>query len=274
MNCKTCRPLLDDYIESEADEKNSRSIAFHLNECSACSSVYKSLKNEQEAYLRYFAEIETRTNLWANIQSEIVKDEQERAASTGIFAFCEARYKFGGWPMRKLAILAPALLAIVTVGVAVLMLSNLKETPSASVTKTGQNISFSKAEPVGSPDQLSLPEAAPATRFSGSRPKAVSLTLGTPKAKRPQTKAIPADALYAESEYLKAIASLTHEIRKKNSDLSQQNLQYQSSLQMVDDAIRKTRRALKNNPDNPLTVQYLTSAYARKVDLLRAVTEN
>jgi hypothetical protein len=42
----------------------------------------------------------------------------------------------------------------------------------------------------------------------------------------------------------------------------------------IDNTIAETRRAVRENPDDPIALQYMLSAYAKKIDVLREVARS
>ena len=46
---------------------------------------------------------------------------------------------------------------------------------------------------------------------------------------------------------------------------------FDSALSDIDRTIQETRQVVRRNPEDPVALQYLLSAYARKVDTLRAM---
>jgi len=77
----------------------------------------------------------------------------------------------------------------------------------------------------------------------------------------------------AEQEYLSAIKILSLDIKRRQAFISPALLsQLKTVLAEVDRTIAATRRAAREQPRDPVAVQYLASAYEKKVDLLRDVT--
>ena len=77
----------------------------------------------------------------------------------------------------------------------------------------------------------------------------------------------------AEQEYLSAIETLSRDINGRRAFISPALLsQFERALTEVDRNIAATRRVAREQPRDPLAVQYLASAYEKKVELLREVT--
>ena len=77
----------------------------------------------------------------------------------------------------------------------------------------------------------------------------------------------------AEQEYLSAIEVLSRDVKRRRSRISPALLsQLKTTLAEVDRNIAATRRVAREQPGDPFAVQYLASAYEKKVELLREVT--
>jgi hypothetical protein len=77
----------------------------------------------------------------------------------------------------------------------------------------------------------------------------------------------------AEQQYLSAIDILSRDIKRRRAFISPVLLsQLETALTDVDRNIAATRRAAREQPRDPVAVQYLVLAYEKKVELLREVT--
>jgi D-ribose pyranose/furanose isomerase RbsD len=79
----------------------------------------------------------------------------------------------------------------------------------------------------------------------------------------------------AERQYEAAIAVLSSDIKRRRMQLSPNLIsQLEQSLPEIDRTIHETRRAVREQPNDAVAVQYMTSAYSKKIELLRAVAGN
>jgi hypothetical protein len=79
----------------------------------------------------------------------------------------------------------------------------------------------------------------------------------------------------AEQKYLAAIALLSRDANRRRSRLDSEALaQFDQTLAAVDRAIAGTRRVARGRPDDPVAVQYMLAAYAKKVDVLRQMVSD
>jgi hypothetical protein len=77
----------------------------------------------------------------------------------------------------------------------------------------------------------------------------------------------------AEQKYIAAIAILSRDVSKKRSGMDPMvAARFDAALGEIDKTIAETRRAVRNNPDDPIALQYMLSAYSKKVDTLREMS--
>jgi phage gp29-like protein len=77
----------------------------------------------------------------------------------------------------------------------------------------------------------------------------------------------------AEKKYLSAIALLTRDAEQRPSRLdSETRAKLNGALVAVNRTILSTRKAVQQNPNDPLAVQYMLSAYEKKVDVLKEMS--
>jgi hypothetical protein len=68
---------------------------------------------------------------------------------------------------------------------------------------------------------------------------------------------------------------LTRDIKRRGAKSSSDTLlQAQPALTDLDRTIENTRRAAREQPQNPVAIQYMTTAYAKKIEMLRTMAEN
>jgi predicted Zn-dependent protease len=77
----------------------------------------------------------------------------------------------------------------------------------------------------------------------------------------------------AEQKYVTAIAMLSRDVNRKRSQLDPIMLaRFDSALGDIDRTIKDTRRVVRENPEDPIALQYLLAAYSKKVDVLRGMS--
>lgn len=86
-----------------------------------------------------------------------------------------------------------------------------------------------------------------------------------------------ADRLVREAElkYMAAIRLLTHDVSRRRSRLTpDERARFEQTLAAVDHAIADTRRAARERPRDPVAVQYMLTAYAKKVEVLSEMSRH
>jgi type VI protein secretion system component VasF len=76
----------------------------------------------------------------------------------------------------------------------------------------------------------------------------------------------------AEQKYVAAIAMLSRDVNRRRSQLEpEMAARFERTLAAVDRTIADTRRAARQHPGDPVAAQYMLTAYAKKVDVLREI---
>ena len=79
----------------------------------------------------------------------------------------------------------------------------------------------------------------------------------------------------AEQKYMAAIRLLTHDVSRRRSRLTpDERARFEQTLAAVDHAIADTRRAARERPRDPVAVQYMLTAYAKKVEVLSEMSRH
>ncbi len=74
----------------------------------------------------------------------------------------------------------------------------------------------------------------------------------------------------AESKYLAAIRMLSEDVNRKRTNLDPQvAARFDETLATIDRSIAETRRTVLQQRNDPVAVQYMLSAYAKKVEVMR-----
>jgi hypothetical protein len=74
----------------------------------------------------------------------------------------------------------------------------------------------------------------------------------------------------AESKYLAAIRLLSEDVNRKRTNLDPQvAARFDETLATIDRSIAETRRTVLQQRNDPVAVQYMLSAYAKKVEVMR-----
>lgn len=290
MKCEDCQKVIEEYFDGELEERASIEVRAHLMNCEECAQQLESLNDEQNVYALYVRDVEVSPALWTGIAARI--DEEKSGLKGSLIT---------KWRRQLAAIfatprLSPALtfaLLILSVGATAGIMKYMQsrsasnqpvaqkqpENPQPAppkvidqpAQKTGgkedltvenDNEQFARGD---EKDEDKLPPAyRSADRFESKR-AAVTGTKGFPYEKSP-------DQLVREAEqkYRAAIALLARDAKQRRTLLEPDvRERFEQTLAAVDRTISETRRAARRQPDDPVAVQYMLSAYAKKVEVLR-----
>lgn len=288
MKCENCILMLDAYIEQELPEIEYAKVAAHLTDCAGCTDFCHELEKEQEIYWEYFAAVGAKPDLWSGVRSEIeraqpVKRQKIRDLLAGMIY-----PKSFGLP----ALVSPALILLGSIVFAIFIYTY---SPTENLVTDHTVLQDQNPAPAQSfPDEQGAkktPESikdatdkkddyqkAPPRAVNHVATRSVSPGQKTPfgrsgKLKPPPRVTVIDEVAAAEREYMRAIAVLTRDIARKKTNPEQQ-AQFKQLLEPLDRAISKTRRALTARPGNPVVIQYMTTAFSRKIEFLRTIAEN
>lgn len=272
MKCEEFLSMIEEYFDGEMDEKNSRLVAAHIAACGACALEYDRLGREQELYTSYEREVDVTPALWAGVQARI---REERADQTGSVR----QWLTGFFSAPRLSLVATAALVVIAVGATIGVMSYLSSrNQSGGVSigdQTARNNPPSNSNTQGGTDNQKPDDVTPpAPENGGTQPPAV---LTKPPA-RAGAKAKPTPEQLvreAEQKYVAAIALLSKEVNQRRTELDPSVLaQFDSALAAIDRTIEDTRRAVRQSPNDPIALQYMLAAYAKKVDVLREMAND
>ncbi|MEN3331282.1 MAG: hypothetical protein V7641_647 [Blastocatellia bacterium] len=292
MKCEACQSVLEEYFDGELAAKPSAEISAHLAGCAACAAVHAELQQEHGIYAAYERGIDVTPDLWAGIAARL-KTEKTALPETSLTA------RWRDWFARRFAMphISPAFAAamvILAIGLTVVVMSYLQSRNAnnngngAIATKdpndaggANRNGAVSPAPKQGdegskpnlatNPDQQNKPiEDKPLVEKSKLAPqKQVVATFRKPQAPPDPMKLVRE----AEQKYLAAIAILSQDVSRHRSQIDPAVLaRFDSALSDIDRTIQETRQIVRRNPDDPVALQYLLGAYAKKVDTLRAMS--
>ena len=280
MKCEDYRILIEDYVDGALDQKAAARVTAHTASCGECASFYQEMSREQEVYARYQRDVEVSPALWASIETRI---KQERSSQPeGLISRLREQLA-GVFSAPRLSPAFAALLVIVAIGVTVFVMSRLNTSRPKQIAQGNDNTS------VSTPDQNKnasvpapkAPEDANDSTVATVPPGGASDPLKTPAPvvnpkSRTSVALTPAQLVRdAEQKYLAAIAMLSRDVNRRRSQLDPMMLaRFDASLSEIDRTISETRLVARQNPGDPIALQYLLAAYSKKVDVLREMTND
>jgi hypothetical protein len=291
MKCEECLPLLELYSDGELSAPEAGAVAAHLGACAPCSARLQSLRDEQALYLRYECDPSESPAFWdgvlANIRAEKARPPEAPAA----------------WHRRRLAALlsslsaprfsptltAALLLVAVVLTAAVMRYFGPREEPPRQHAEAGKD-GGGVSPPPRKTDELAARTQEPDRegRAIADGPEALKgrdvlkkagVVAESKRARKAQTlevsEASP-DKLVrdAEQKYLAAIRILSRDLGRQRTRMDPDTLaRFDRTLGVIDKSIAETRAAARRHPRDPVAVQYMLAAYAKKVEVLRDMAQ-
>lgn len=302
MKCQECEKFLEEFMDGELDARAGAAVEAHLASCKTCANAYDALLSEQNIYAAYERDIEVSPQMWGGVEARL------RAGATGgevgllqkISAWLAPIFTA---PRFSPALTAALVLLAIALTVGVMKFTGSREHSSTEIARHDQLNSGAKpamitthteampppvesstpapvASPTSKPDDKPDQKSSPENRKSpiNEQHKRVNETL-TGGAQIQQAKNVVSNTgeqtpeqlvREAEQRYLAAIQLLKRDVASKRSHLDALTAaRFDESLASIDRSIAETRRAVQQHADDPIAAQYMLSAYAKKVEVLR-----
>lgn len=273
MKCNDCLLLLEEYFDGELDVKQTQSINSHLFGCSACSKEYKMLEKENSIYKNYERNITMNPELCSLIEDKVIKP-QKQVSWWKNFVNNLSLPNF-------VPVSVAATVILVTVIATVMLMKNFSSVnvnpnPIASITpiNTKENIvEYSIKNFENNIESTGV--NALENKMGNELTNVLSPKIVISKANKRNKVNDPAQKLIQEAteKYVTAIKILSKDAKKNYQQLpSEVKASFDKSLKAIDENIAQTRRAMGQNPNNPIIAQYMLAAYAKKVEVLQEIT--
>jgi hypothetical protein len=300
---------LEEFLDGELDARRAAEMGAHLAACRACAAAYERLLDEQAIYATYERDLEvTPQALWAGVAARITAEgsREQSPAGAGLFqrvrawlapAFVAPRFS----PAMTAAMM---LLAIGATAVVMRYINSQPVQPRDLAGDTRPNITATPSSIVRQPTPEATPTPAlPAPQNGESVDDVKVQPNGREKTRQPETPrkrdaerkpAVPSNdpaqllaaghngemlrrqraterlVREAESKYLAAIKMLSEDVNRKRTQLDPQvAARFDETLAAIDRSIAETRRTVLRQRNDPVAVQYMLSAYAKKVEVMR-----
>lgn len=282
MRCDDCQLVIEEYFDGELNEQTALRVRRHLDGCPLCLGVLQNLTAEQAVYVAGRSEIQIRPDLWSGVRARLAF-EQHAEPSRPLRRL--QTWLSSAFVLPRISGSAAVALVILAVGLTVLLMRyldrSLGDRPLTSVSESAP-----KAAPAPQEEQAML-ERGPAAKgprvsLEGRQNTGTKATVESIAAERKsksvsrrvetiaKTKTPEQLVREAELKYLTAIAMLSRTVERKRARLDVATLaKLEQALASIDRTIADTRKAVRQHPDDPVAVQYMLTAYAKKVDVLR-----
>ncbi len=275
MKCEECRPLIEEYLDRELNEPATANVTKHLDDCDSCARLARNLGAEREMYSRYEPDIQVTPALWAGIQTRIATD-QFVPKPTG-FAWLISTLKealavprLSGWATAALVLLA---IGSTAVFMKFMQRESVVRRPESQVAVQSPSPTQETAQQVSSP--LISGHTTPGTTPERRKRRTAVVGVRTNEVDKEARPAIGPKTPHqlvreAEQKYIAAISMLSRSAARKRSQMDPVTLEkLDRAIVAINRTIAGTRKAVREHPDDPIAVQYMLTAYARKVDVLR-----
>jgi hypothetical protein len=305
MKCEDCLAIIEEYFDAELKEQESAKVAEHLTACGICNEVYQSLEQEQQVYTHYQRDIEVSPALWQAVQASIKQQaaRQDSIQPEGVVARLR-RFFTETFHAPRFSPALAAMLVVVAVGATVLVMNYVNSQSGRPIVADANNngattnpanngnktpeanngvVAGGNSNSVPDNNKQEIAPVPSPEREPGVKPNLVkppksyanNLQVAVNNKVESAQPRVTAEALLrdAEQKYIKAIAILQRDFDKRRSKLDPQLVaKLDASLANIDRTIEDTRKAMRRNSDDPIAVQYMLTAYAKKVEVLRDIT--
>lgn len=283
MKCEDYLPIIESYVDGELDSQMAQRVRTHLAMCDSCQDFVSELRQEQEVYAIYKREVDITPALWAAVAARIEKERPVR--SSGLFESV-SKWITGLMGTPRLSPALAAALILATIGTTIVMMKYLnspetnqtRQVAEATVPSATQEHKGEQPK-IGGEQPPKTNEAIPAPTGSETvNPNEVRKTPERPKVVKQPSKPAPSPEQLvreAEQKYLSAIAILEKDVSRSKSKLDPMMVvRFEKAMVEIDNTIAETRRAVRENPEDPIALQYMLSAYAKKMDVLREIARS
>jgi hypothetical protein len=282
MKCEESLILLEEYFDGELDDETAGMVSAHVASCLVCKAEVQQLSFEDRVYQKYERGVEPSAELWAGVRARIAEEAPLPHSSVwerwqlGISNLLSVRF--------NLAFSAALVFSAVIGTVAVMKYLDKGQTPGP-VALVPDKPAETKPTIVIDPKP---PTPAATSALAGVASKGRELRRSITRVRPASAMAVKPDGLNensagsktpsqlvraAEQNYLSAIAMLTRDVKQRPAQIdTETRAKLDGALASIDRTILATRKAVRKNPNDPMAVQYMLTAYARKVDVLKEMT--
>lgn len=309
MKCEACTTsALEELFDGELDEPRAAEMNAHLAACQACALRYDELLDEGALYTSYRRDVEVTPQMWAGVAARIASEEKPRGGGASLLEKARVWLATVLVAPRFSPVLTAALMLLAIGATATVMkyLNSQTATPPAAANIAGGQGTTATPDQrnIVQPAPDATPNVAPTA--PEKQETALSAESNTPRERKDVEKpdrrrgiepqrnlAVPVNAerdlqaaqnsdqlrrqratarlvREAESKYVAAIKLLSEDVNRKRTRLDPQvAARFDETLATIDRSIAETRRTVLKHGNDPVAVQYMLSAYAKKVEVMR-----
>jgi hypothetical protein len=295
MNCQEFLTVIEEYLDDELESQDARRVRAHISICLGCAQVYEEFYSAQEFLLSNQRLVHARPELWSAVHEKIKQEKAHRGETKPK----SLRQQLSGilevFYLRSATSVAALLLLALSTVIGLRVFINAPDSQHFQQGSEAENSigALSASEPRASALQTDgakmdtakthsnvqpglIPSAGSELRKNaGRRVLAIHKPVESAMERRQPTVAelrpLPDTAVReVEQKYLDTINLLAHDAQASRSSVNSESLtSYDEAISVVDRAIDNTRRAVREQPGDLVAVQYMMSAYEKKVELLK-----
>ncbi|MGI9105529.1 MAG: zf-HC2 domain-containing protein [Pyrinomonadaceae bacterium] len=309
MKCEECTTAaLEELLDGEFDERRAAAMSAHLASCQSCALRYEALFDEQAMFANYERDVEVTPRIWSAVAARIAAEGKPAAGGSWLQKI-RARLAFLLIaPRFSPALTAAMMLFAVGLTVGLMKYADSQQATPGSIavaptTKPPPRVDVAAITPAATPTitapiapagpddsaaavvnvAKSRPERKLAAKPAQSRRRDAARNLVVPVGDQTGEELIAQNGdagrrqqamvklvNEAEAKYLAAIKMLSQDVNRRRSTLDPQvAARFDETLATIDRTIAETRRTVVTHGNDPVAVQYMLSAYAKKVEVLR-----
>jgi hypothetical protein len=227
MKCESCQEVLEEYLDGELGERESREIAGHLATCSSCAAESAVFSAEQELFSRYDRELAIPQSMWEQIAEHTAAPVVRPGSESGFAARLVALFHVPSLGISFAAVI----LVVFALVIYATFIRNQK--PKVSVAYTAPPKESTPSEQSG-PMTHSLPE-----------PRKQTIAVATQNSKQHRVPAVRRHSIDS-SDVL-------------SSDLGYQDIEDQETakhIEQTQNLLRSIRNVTLNDNDVEIDVSY------------------
>jgi len=306
MKCEECNTsALEEFLDGELDEQRAVEISAHLASCRSCALRYEALLDEQTMYAGYERDVAVTPQLWNGVAARIATEEKAPAPLNLVQRIRLWLAPMLIAPRFSPALTAAMMLLAVGATVAVMKFAgsgqtpppvNIAAAPPSNRSRVDVIAPVNEAPPSAATAPVKPEKSAP-VKLVGSSPAERKSVAKSERLRRKDAQQNVADTASketnagliaqnddalrrqramvklvheAEAKYLAAIRMLSEDVNRRRTTLDPQvAARFDETLAAIDRTIAETRRTVVDHGNDPVAVQYMLSAYAKKVEVLR-----
>ena len=307
MKCEECTTsALEEFLDGELGRGRAAELSTHLASCQVCAGAYDALLDEGTMYASYERDVEVTPQMWSGVAARIAATTDEKSLD-GANLLQKIRAWLATAlvaPRFSPALTAAMMLLAIGATALVMRYMNSSDKPSQQIAAgtakpTLEQIKIVQPSPEATPivaptapqnskpsgnannqsdDREKLPKPEPQRKRDAERKlplptnDPMQILPATQNSEQLRRQRMTAQLVRdAEAKYLAAIKMLSEDVNRKRTRLDPQvAARFDETLATIDRSIAETRRTvLKQRNSDPVAVQYMLSAYAKKVEVMR-----